>query len=846
MNSIKRRDVGAALAAISASRLKPLLHKISAFAGMTAKTLLCASLLVLQACNNTPGNINRADKQAPTPTPEPRPAGLLDPLPDRLPLLSLPVPRGSLITQAHAPRTPSAKTVDGRIEDWIGEPSRIGGAARWDAGEHIYTDYLFDAYGADDGADAQRLSRLDPLADAEPRTFRLDQLAQAAGDQFDAPPPAGALDHYGDATTLDAQADLTEVRWAADAARVYLLARTSTLTDAAVGLLVLLDTQDGPAAAHEVGFGSGLSTAIFDTALRLTPSGVVLRDLASGAERVVSDAQLAIRSEGWNNALETGLPADLFAGLRGAGVIAGIPADTSFTPANAAYRFFEPVAGVYNEKRQALALLAGNVDAFVAQISLESMRGGATESARPGPGYHERQIVSGENISREDGENGILQPYGLYVPQAYDPLAPNPLTFWLHYRGGKAHSGAAWTPRLITQLGEEQNNIVVTPRGRGTSTWYVSQAHQDFFEVYDDVHGLLNVDADRRYLSGYSMGGYGTFLFGLLYPDLFAAGYSTSGALTQGAWTGIGPDSPLCVGEAEIPTQGPGNFCFIQANEGDANAQLSYRLLDNALHFPITLHHGTNDELVPVSGIAATALRLTQLGYRHDLHTFIGYEHFTQAIIDEWGDGATYLNQFKREANPREVVYKIAPALLRAINTVRADDVVFNFNPSGAYWARELIVREAKPGDPANFGMIDAVSEALAAPMVQSVPRVVDGVSTPVFSPTQHSTPFVRTGLDWLALGDEPLRNGFSVIATSLAAASLDTARMALDLTARVDASITSDGPLMLTLTQVTTPVQVYLNGVPHDAAAKDQRLLIPIADGVTQLILLPEGAPPP
>ena len=40
-------------------------------------------------------------------------------------------------------------------------------------------------------------------------------------------------------------------------------------------------------------------------------------------------------------------------------------------------------------------------------------------------------------------------------------------------------------------LGEEQGNIVVSPRGRGTSTWYVSEAHQDFFEVFDDVHRLL-------------------------------------------------------------------------------------------------------------------------------------------------------------------------------------------------------------------------------------------------------------------------------------------------------------------------------------------------------------------
>ncbi len=786
--------------------------------------------------------------------------------PDRLPVLSYAVERGALRYGALPARAPSAKTVDGDISDWSGAATMIGGTARWDGGEYIYTDYLFDAYGADDGDDAQRLQLLDPLSQLEPRTFRLDQLFQAAGDQFDAPRPVGAPDHYGDVTDLNSQADLSEVRWAADADKVYLLARTTTLTDAAkLGVLVLLDTKSGPAAAKDIGLGTGLNTSVFDTAILLTQAGVIVRDIAAGTQAVRSDIAVAINTAGFTNALEAGLPASLFANSTRIAVISGARIAAGITPANVAYRFNEPVAGVYNDKLQALSLLDHNIDAFSVTLQLGAMRGGVSESAAPGPGYHERQFVSGSNISSESGENGVLQPYGLYIPTSYDPAHASALTFWLHYRGGKAHSGAAWTPRLISELGEEQNNIVVTPRGRGTSTWYVTQAHQDFFEVFRDVAGssiahsveviggspaqagLLNVDDARVRLSGYSMGGYGTYIFGLLYPDLFSAGFSTSGAMTQGAWTGVPPDSPICdAGEVEIPTQGTGNFCFIEANDGNANAQLTYRLLDNAHDFPIMLNHGSNDELVPVTGIQAIGVRLLQLNYRYDLHMFFGYEHYTQAIIDEWGDGAAYLNQFARPANPRKLSYRMVPALTRALNQVQSHGVAFNFNPNRAYWASALAVRAPNADDPNTYGLLSAESLALPGDVVLGVPRVVASTSTPVYSPGEQSTPYARHGLDWQTIGQEPLSNAFNATLTGLSAASLDTARMALKLNQRVDGAVTSDGAATLTLTQVRVPVDVYVNGISYSGAQQGKTLVIPLASGISHIVLLPPGSAPP
>src|SRR4051794_84189 len=76
-------------------------------------------------------------------------------------------------------REPATKTVDGRVDDWIGDTPGYAGATQLSAGELVYQDHLFDAWGADDGRDAQRLGTLDPLQDAVPETYRLDPLYQA-------------------------------------------------------------------------------------------------------------------------------------------------------------------------------------------------------------------------------------------------------------------------------------------------------------------------------------------------------------------------------------------------------------------------------------------------------------------------------------------------------------------------------------------------------------------------------------------------------------------------------------------------------------------------------------------
>ena len=824
-------------------------------------------------------------------------------VPDRLPVASEAVARGDLVYAAAPDATPSAKTVDGDVADWMGQATRIGGTDVLEFGEHIYSDFLFDAFGADDGDDARRYAALAVLGQINTRAERLDALQQAGGDQLDVPQPAGAAaDHYGDAASREDGTDLTEVRWAADAGDLHFLARTAKLIDpAGAAIIILADVTDG---AGMNGLDAGLATGVFDHAVILEAGGGRVLNLLSGTSVQLKGplGRLAISAADDRNAFEARLPRVLLERPDGKLRVAVLSARRDgerYVPANVAYRFDEPVT-IYSERAQAFALYARSVDAFAKQIAVADLVRGRTQSARPGPGYHERQFVSGANISIEaDPENGRLQPYGLFVPStlAVNALNQARLTFWTHYRGGKAHSGAAWTPRLIRQLGEEQGNLVATPRARGTSTWYTTRAHQDFFEVFADVAGtqrlnqyaaenlpaghgftaagLFEVDPARIYISGYSMGGYATYLFAGLYPDLFAAGYSTSGAVTQGAWTGIGPDAGQPGTEAcrfaapdETPEVGGGTPCFIEANDGRANAQLNYRILDNTRHVPLTIHHGTNDELALTPGALRMAERLAGLGYRHDLTLFLGYEHFTQAIVDEWADGARYLNQFERPANPRVVTYKVVPALVKAVNEVQLAGVnggqPFRFRPDGAYWVDGLVVRNGADGrDAGAFGQIEAESGRLAGLDYLAVPRsgaTADPAdpyaSTPVYSPGNHSTPYLREGLDWQALGEIPGdANTFRATLENLSHATLDLARMGF--TGHFDAPIegtveSRGGGARLTLRNVGADMTACLDGIGVSHVAAGGAADIAVPEGVSQVRLLPghgascAGNPPP
>ena len=647
------------------------------------------------------------------------------------PLLHRETARGTQRRADAGVREVTKKSVDGQITDWKGPATGFAGGLRFACGELIYTDFVFDAYGADDGGDAARLQVLDPLNQGVPETYRVDPIFQVdAPGELGVPTPAQAKaeEQYGDANGLQAAADLLEFRLSADASNLFILARTTTMNSGTnPAVLILLDTVPD-AATRTVTFASGLTTKA-EIAVLLTRAGSLADDLRTAAPAVALPTSAGVNDSGddYVNAIEGAIPRSFIGSATTLGVAAGTGlangVGDALQPlvtgkgqlANVAFRAMgdpstfsvgrppptataaptsEPVR-TWFDKLQALELGKNSIDKFLLPVDLNKLLSGATEAWSPGPGYHERIFLSSPTISSESGQEGIHQHYGVYLPSTYRHGTPAGAGIWLHWRGGKAHSAATVSPRIIRDQGESIRKIVIAPRGRGTDSWYLGKGHADFLEVWDDAFANFSVDSDRVHVSGHSMGGWGSYLMSILYPDRFAAAFPVAGPVTQGAWTGLVPpdrpeglptlppdddplpffDSKFCEDAHFRQGNNPDDsndysFCYISTDGGDARIQHTRPLLKNLRNVPIAIFQGAIDELVPTSGVTRQIEELITLGYRHRYYFFPTYEHYSHPIIDEWAEGARYVTgtvapgvgspllRDKRVLNPARVVYR--------------------------------------------------------------------------------------------------------------------------------------------------------------------------------------------
>jgi len=70
--------------------------------------------------------------------------------------------------------------------------------------------------------------------------------------------------------------------------------------------------------------------------------------------------------------------------------------------------------------------------------------------------------------------------------------------------------------------------LLVAPRGRGLSDWYVGQTERDVLEILSIVETIFKVS--ETVIFGFSMGGYGVWRLTFLHPDRFDAAIIGSGS----------------------------------------------------------------------------------------------------------------------------------------------------------------------------------------------------------------------------------------------------------------------------------------------------------------------------
>jgi predicted esterase len=132
----------------------------------------------------------------------------------------------------------------------------------------------------------------------------------------------------------------------------------------------------------------------------------------------------------------------------------------------------------------------------------------------------------GETLVRSSTDQ-TLQPVAVYVPQRYVPGVPAPLVVFLH--GHLQPESHLLAPAYVQDLAETTGTIVVAPYGRGEYDF--RGAESDVYDAFEAANRSFTIDAHRRYLAGYSMGGFSVFRLAPLHPEDWSAVMSIAGSL---------------------------------------------------------------------------------------------------------------------------------------------------------------------------------------------------------------------------------------------------------------------------------------------------------------------------
>ncbi len=675
---------------------------------------------------------------------------------------------------------------------WRAKPILISGSSAYRQGEFLYQDFLYD----DHGARGQSRDPGDPRSGAD--TFSL---------------PNGTYTYPTNPAFANNAADLVELRVKPLANATAFRITLNTLKDpASVATTIAIG---GSAQPRDFPHGANVSAP---AALFLTVHGqqgelVRARDSKTikPAPRVSIDGrrrqiQVLVSHRVWDPGRRTiplaagvGLwdkaagrylvPGDAATATRPGGG-AGLSAPAAFF--NVAFRFREPWQHTFppdsvlndpawwRDRQQGNALAGNNLAAFRARVDFAKLQAGVTDNMRGEPGGipingpMDRILAShfetkqGADYSTSCGSpndcqgelRGRLQPYAIYVPRGPVPPDGYGLTLLLHSLGASYNQFG--DSRNQSQLGERgPGSIVITPEGRGPDGWYYGHAGADTFEVWADVARRYRLDPRWTAISGYSMGGYGTYKFATRYPDLFARANPVVGPPGLGIW--VPPSPPQPGGEASNTN----------------------RMLASVRNIPFLIWNGSQDELVPVASAAAQAQTFDDLGYRYRFDLFTTADHFALAVNDQYAPVAAFLGTQAVNRNPAHVTFVVNPTM---------DFPTAGTVANHAYWLSGLKLRSSAGTAP--LGQVDARSEGF-------------GLDDPDQNPTQTQVGTLQGGnlgalayeerrKSWGPAQQTTARNVLHLDAENLAQVVVHPGRARLSCHPQLD--VTTDGPLTLRL----------------------------------------------
>lgn len=231
--------------------------------------------------------------------------------------------------------------------------------------------------------------------------------------------------------------------------------------------------------------------------------------------------------------------------------------------------------------------------------------------------YH--SLVTTGFLDRSVVVNGHAYPYVVYVPPTFDAARAWPVILMLHGAGERGSDGVRQlqigVAAAIRATPERIPAIVVFPQAPEETSW-LGEPADAAMAALDAAIAEFYGDRERVYLTGLSMGGYGTIHLALAHPSRFAALVVVCGGLFEHATTTAVRQSPLAT---------------------------SYAQVAKALHdTPVWLFHGADDDVIPPAESRAlfAALRAEGAPVRYTEYAGVGHASWTRAYDEaslwEW------------------------------------------------------------------------------------------------------------------------------------------------------------------------------------------------------------------
>jgi predicted peptidase len=134
-----------------------------------------------------------------------------------------------------------------------------------------------------------------------------------------------------------------------------------------------------------------------------------------------------------------------------------------------------------------------------------------------------------------EGKGGLKCMF--FAAKTLDASKKHPLLIYLHGKGNNVlnKSALGFAGSCAKPANYEKNPcFILAPQCPDENGWQGATG-ANFMKTLKDIQKNLPIDDDRIYLTGYSMGGFGTLALLNEQPRLFAAGIPVAGGISEGA-----------------------------------------------------------------------------------------------------------------------------------------------------------------------------------------------------------------------------------------------------------------------------------------------------------------------